>query len=161
MIRNLKKKINEHDVRNVDLRLFRLKWEKKLIETLKRNWLKKIELTMFLLKKYLISYHQTELTVEYNNEYLKLKALILNENDFKDLSDWFFFKTFIELLKTTIKDSKQHKYSRWSFDKLIINSINSRRRSFSKSKDDNRSNNQSKESIIKLTDKSWLSIIRR
>ena len=108
---------------------------------------------MSLLKKYLVNYHQTELTVEYHDKYLKLKMLISNENDFRDLSDWFSFKTFIEFLEITVKDSEQHRCSRWSFDKLIINSINSERRLFSRSKDDNRSSDQSKKSIIKLTDK--------
>ena len=46
---------------------------------------------MSLLKKYLVNHHQTELTIEYHNKYLKLKALISNENDFKDSSDRFFF----------------------------------------------------------------------
>ena len=80
--------MNERDVRNVNLRLFRLKWKKKeLIETLKRDWLKKVKLMMFLLKKYLVNYHQTELTIEHHNKYLKLKMLISNENDFKDLKN--------------------------------------------------------------------------
>ena len=153
--------MNERDVKNVDLRLFRLKWKKELIETLKRDWLKKVELMMSLLKRYLINHHQTELTIEYHNKYLKLKTLILNENDFKDSSDWFSFKTFIEFLEKAIKNSERHRCSRWSFDKLIINLINSKRRLFLRSKDDNRSNDQSKELIIKLTNKSWLLIIRR
>ena len=42
---------------------------------------------MPLLKKSLINHYQTELTVEYHNKYLKLKALISNENDFKDSND--------------------------------------------------------------------------
>ena len=42
---------------------------------------------MFLLKKYLINHYQIKLTVEYHNKCLKLKILISNENDFKDLSD--------------------------------------------------------------------------
>ena len=83
--------MNERDVKNVDFGLFHLKWKKKLIETLKRDWLKKIELMMSLLKKYLVNYHQTELAVEYYDKYLKLKALISNEDDFKDLNNWFFF----------------------------------------------------------------------
>ena len=73
-------------MKNVDLRLFHLKWERKLIETLKRDWLKKVELMMSLLKKYLVNHYQTELTIEYHDKYLKLKMLILNENDFKDLN---------------------------------------------------------------------------
>ena len=116
---------------------------------------------MSFLKWYLVNYYQIELTVEYHDKYLKLKTLISNENDFKDSNDWFFFKTFIELLKKAVKDSERHRCSRWSLNKLIINSISSKKRSFSKSKDDNRSNDQNKESIIKLTDKNWLSIIRR
>ena len=114
---------------------------------------------MSLLKKYLVNHHQTELTVEYHDKYLKLKTLILNENDFKNLNDWFFFKIFIELFEKIVKNLKQHKYSKWLFNKLIINSINSERRSSSKSKNNNCSNDQSKKSIIKLTDKNWLSII--
>ena len=153
--------MNERDMKNVDFRLFRLKWERELIETLRRNWLKKIKLIMFLLKRYLINYYQTELTVEYHDEYLKLKVLISNEDDFKDLDDWFSFKTFIELFEKTVKNSERHKCSKWSFNKLIINLINSEKRSFSKSKDDNRSNDQSEESIIKLINKNWLSIIHR
>ena len=136
-------------MKNVDFRFFRLKWKKELIKTLRRDSLKKIELMMFLLKRYLVNHHQTELTVEYHNKYLKLKTLILNKNDFKDSNDWFFFKIFIELFEKTVKDSERHRCSKWSFDKLIINSINSEKRLFSRSKDDNRSNNQSKESIIK------------
>ena len=155
-----KKKINEHDVRNIDFRLFRLKWKRKLIETLRRDWLKKVELIIFLLKRYLVNYHQTELTIEYHDKYLKLKTLISNENGFKDTSDWFSFKTFIELFKITIKNLEQYKCSRWSFKKLIINLINLKRKLFSKSKDDNRSNDQSKKTIIKLINKSWFSIIR-
>ena len=116
---------------------------------------------MFLIKKYLVNHHQIELTVEYYNKYLKLKVLISNENDFKDSNDWFFFKTFIEFLEIIIKNLKQYKCSKWSSDILIINSIDSKRRSFSKSKSNDRSNDQSKETIIKLTDKSRLSIIRR
>ena len=153
MIRNLKKKVNERDMRNVDLCLFRLKWEKELIETLRRDWLKKIKSTMSLLKRYSVNNHQTELTIEYYNQYLKLKVLILNENDFKNSNDWFSFKTFIELFEKIIKNLKWQRCSKWLSDKLIINSISSKRRSFSRSKDDNRSNDQSKESIIKLTDK--------
>ena len=42
---------------------------------------------MFLLKRYLVNYHQTELIVEYINKYLRLKILILNEDDFKDSND--------------------------------------------------------------------------
>ena len=42
---------------------------------------------MSLLKKYLVIYHQTELTVECYDKYLKLKALKLNENDFKHSND--------------------------------------------------------------------------
>ena len=49
--------------------------------------MKKVKLMMFLLKKYLINHHQTELTVKYHDKYLKLKMLISNENDFKNLSD--------------------------------------------------------------------------
>ena len=153
--------MNERDLKNVDLRLFCLKWEKELIETLKRDWLKKIKLMIFLLKWYLVNYHQTELIVEYHNKYLKLKALILNENDFKDSNSWFSFKKFIKFFEKAIKNSERHRCSRWSFDKLIINSISSERKSFSKSKDDNRLNDQNKESIIKLINKNWLSIIRR
>ena len=140
-------------MRNADLRLFRLKWERDLIKILKYDWLKKIELMIFLLKRYLVNYHQTELTVEYHDKYLKLKALILNDNDFKDSKNWFSFKTFIKLFEKVIKNSERHKCSRWSFDKLIINSINSKRRSFLRSKDDNCSNDQDKELIIKLTNK--------
>ena len=114
---------------------------------------------MFLLKKYLVNYYQTELTIEYHDKYLKLKTLISNENDFKDSSDWFFFKTFIELFEKAVKNLKRHKCSRWSSDKLIINSINSEKKSFSRSKNNNRSNDPSKESIIKLINKNWLSII--
>ena len=153
--------MNERNVKNVNLCLFHLKWKEELIETLRRDWLKKIKLIMFLLKRYLVNHYQTELTVEYHDKYLKLKMLILNENYFKDLSHWFSFKTFIELFETTIKDSEQHKCSRWLFSKLIINSINSERKLFSRSKDDNRSSDQSKESIIKLADKNQLLIIRR
>ena len=132
------KEMNECDVNNVDFCLFRLKWEKELIKTLKHNWLKKVELIIFLLKCYLVNHHQTELTVEYHNKYLKLKALISNEDNFKDLSDWISSKTFIEFFKKTIKHSERHKCSKWSFNKLIINLINSEKRSFSKSKDNNR-----------------------
>ena len=106
---------------------------------------------MSLLKKYLVNHYQTELTIEYFNKYLKLKTLISNENTFKDSSDWFSFKTLFEFFEKAVKNLKRHRCSRWSFDKLIINSINSEKRSFSKSKDDNRSNNQDKESIINLT----------
>ena len=42
---------------------------------------------MFLFKEYLVNHHQTKLTVEYHDKYLKLKTLILNENNFKDSSD--------------------------------------------------------------------------
>ena len=63
--------MNERDVKNVDLCLFRLKWKKELLKTLKRDWLKKIKLIIFLLKKYLINHYQTELTVEYHKKYLK------------------------------------------------------------------------------------------
>ena len=42
---------------------------------------------MSLLKKYLINHHQIVLKVEYYNKYLKLKILISNENNFKDLND--------------------------------------------------------------------------
>ena len=132
--------MNERDVKNIDFRLFCLKWERELIKILRRDWLKEIELMMSLLERYLVNHHQTELTVEYHDKYLKLKALISNENDFKDSKDWFSFKTFIELFKKAIKNSERHRYSRWSSDKLIINSIDSEKRSFSRSKDDNRSN---------------------
>ena len=54
--------------------------------------MKEIELMTFLLKKYLINHCQIKLTVEYHDKYLKLKALISNKNNFKDLSDWFFLK---------------------------------------------------------------------
>ena len=148
-------------MKNVDLRLFCLKWEKKLSKILKDNWLKEIELRIFLLKKYLVNHYQTELTIEYYDKYLKLKILISNKDDFKDLNNWFFFKTFIELFEKIIKNSKQHRCSKWLFDKLIINLINLKRRSFLKSKDNNRSSDQSKKSIIKLTNKNWLSIIHR
>ena len=84
---------------------------------------------------------------------MKLKTLISNEDNFKNSSDWFFFKTFIELFKKTFKDSKWHKCSKWSFNKLIINSIDPEGKSFSKSENDNRSNDQSKESIMKLANK--------
>ena len=67
---------------------------------------------MSLLKRYLVNHHQTELIVECHNKYLKLKALITNENDFKDSSDSFSFKIFIELFKKTIKNSERHRYSR-------------------------------------------------
>ena len=120
---------------------------------MKCDWLKEIELIMFLLKKYLVNYYQTELTVEYHNKYLKLKTLISNENDLKDLKDWFSFKTFIELFEIIVKNLKRYRCSRWSFDKLIINSIDLERKSFSRSKNDNRSSDQDKESIIKLTNK--------
>ena len=90
--------------------------------------MKEIELMMFLLKKYLINHHQTELIVEYHDKYLKLKTLILNEIDFKDSNDWFSFKAFIELFKIIIKNSKWHKCLKWSSDKLIINSINSKKK---------------------------------
>ena len=79
--------MNKRDIKDVDLRLFRLKWKKWLIETLKYNWLKKVELMMSLLKRYLINHHQIELTIECNNKYLKLKILISNEDDFKDSND--------------------------------------------------------------------------
>ena len=49
--------MNERDMKNVDLRLFCLKWEKELIETLKRDWLKKVKLIMFLLKSHLVNHH--------------------------------------------------------------------------------------------------------
>ena len=65
--------------------------------------MKKIKWIIFLLKGYLVNYYQTELTVEYHDKYLKLKALISNEDDFKDLNDWFFFKAFIELFEKAIK----------------------------------------------------------
>ena len=42
---------------------------------------------MFLLKRYLVNHHQTELTIEYYGKYLKLKTLISNKNDFKNSSD--------------------------------------------------------------------------
>ena len=42
---------------------------------------------MFLLKKYLVNHHQTKLTVEYHDKYLKLKMLISNEDDFKNSND--------------------------------------------------------------------------
>ena len=58
---------------------------------------------IFLLKKYLINHHQTELTIEYHNKYSKLKALISNEHDFKDSNDYLSFKTFIELFKKQLK----------------------------------------------------------
>ena len=98
--------MNECDVRNVDLRLFRLKWERELIKTLKRDWLKKVKSMMSLLKNHLVNHHQTKSTVEYYDKYLKLKVLISNENDYKDSSDWFFFKTLIEPFETAVKDSK-------------------------------------------------------
>ena len=79
--------MNKDDMKDVGLCFFRLKWEKELIETLKRDWLKKVELIIFLLKKYLINYYQIELTVEYHDKYLKLKTLISNENDFKNSND--------------------------------------------------------------------------
>ena len=66
---------------------FSLEMRKKLIKTLKRDWLKKIELMMFLLKKFLVNHHQKVLTIEYYDKYLKLKVLISNENDLKDSSD--------------------------------------------------------------------------
>ena len=95
--------MNERDMRNVDLCLFRLKWKKELIETLRRNWLNKIKLMISLLKKYLINYHQTELTIEYHDKYLKLKILISNENDFKDSSDWLFLKHLLKFPKSQLK----------------------------------------------------------
>ena len=49
--------------------------------------MKEIKVMMFLLKKYLVNHYQTEFTIEYHDKYLKLKALISNENNFKDLSD--------------------------------------------------------------------------
>ena len=49
--------------------------------------MKKNKLMMFLLKKYLVNHYQTELTIEYYNKYLKLTALISNEDDFKDSND--------------------------------------------------------------------------
>ena len=42
---------------------------------------------IFLLKKYLVNHHQTELIIEYHDKYLKLKVLILNENDSNDSND--------------------------------------------------------------------------
>ena len=95
--------MNERDVKNVDLRLFCLKWEKKLIETLKRDWLKKVELMMSLLKRYLVNHHQIELPVEYHDKYLKLKTLISNENTFKDSNDEFFLKYSSNFSKKQLK----------------------------------------------------------
>ena len=57
----------------------------------------------FLLKWYLINHHQTKLTIEYHDQYLKLKTLISNENDFKDSSDWFFFKHLLNSSKKQLK----------------------------------------------------------
>ena len=151
--------MNERSMRNVDLRLFHLKWKKGLIEILKRNELKEIELIISLSKRYLVNYHQTELTIGYHDQYLNLEILLSNENDFKDSSDWFSFKIFIKLFEKTVKSSERNRCSRWSFDKVIINSIDSKRKSFSRSKNDNRSNDQSKKSIIKLANIDYRSYV--
>ena len=68
-----------------------------------RDWLKEIELMIFLLKRYLVNHHQTELTVEYHNKYLKLKTLISNKDNFKDSSDWLFLKYSSNFSKKQLK----------------------------------------------------------
>ena len=65
--------------------------------------MKKVELMIFLLKRYLVNYHQTKLTIEYHNKYLKLKMFILNENDFKNSNDWFFLKHSSNFSKKHLK----------------------------------------------------------
>ena len=151
------KTLSERVVWKDNFRFFRSKKKEELIKTLRCDELKKIKLIMFLSKRSSVVRFKTKFKIEHHNKYLNLKLSISNENDFKDLFKCFFFKKFIKLFKWTIENLKLNECSRSSSDESII----SRKKSFLKSKNNNYSKSSRKKLIIKLTNKSWLSIIRR